>query len=159
MYSEQVLPSHATGREMAYTQEQIVNIFVTALETAGYSISQYLLAYDHDIDATVLKNNTFAVNIRKGKDIEQSGGNIQVPVYIDFIFCFSLPLVIEGTRASTYITRSTTTIESVKDIVRRQQVGNFYISEGDTPLPASNVQDFLFIKFAVYVEVCHNYKE
>lgn len=139
------------------TQEEIVNTFVTALTTAGYTLSQYLLQFEHDIDATVLKNNMFAVNIRHGKDIERSGGNVAVPLFIDFIFCFSLPLIAEGTRASTYITNSTTNIKNAKDIIRRQQIGNFFIIEGDTALPASNVQDFIFIQLTVSMELCHHY--
>lgn len=140
------------------TEEETVNTFVTALTDAGYSISPYLLHFDADIDATVLKDNMFSVAIRHGRDIERSGGNVAVPLSLDFVFCFTLPLISEGGRAGMYITRSTTTLESVKDIIRQQQIDNFFIIEGDTPLPATNTQDFLFIHVIVSMELCHNYK-
>jgi hypothetical protein len=138
------------------TQKQIIGIYVNGLTAGGYTLSDYLLAFDRDVDIT-LKDKMFSLNIRHDRDKQLTSQNVTVPIYIDFIFCFQLNLIAEGGRAQSYINAVTDSLEEAKDILRRQNIQNFHIIGGATPIPATNVQDFLFVRVTVMAEYCHYY--
>ena len=134
----------------------IIDSYITALETAGYTISDYDLDVLKDPACSFTDKLVF-IKVGYGTDIEQSGGNIQVPMTITFVVCFEIPSAV-GSRSDAYIDIITDSVESFKDILRKQNVLNHSLITGSNSLPQDNMTNFIFVEVNISIEYCHYFK-
>jgi hypothetical protein len=139
---------------MSLSSKDIIERYETALTGAGWTVSDYLLALDDD-PGIVFSDKTYSYQILYGKDSEMSGHNWEIPLIIDFIFVFELPLVGTSQRASAYKKIMTTEIESISDVIRNVSIQNPRTIQAKAHLPADNVQDFLFVTLSITIPYCH----
>jgi hypothetical protein len=131
----------------------IINKYISALEAADYTISDYSLDYLNDPEVAFTDKLVF-LKISYGPDNELSGGNVEVPLTIRFVISFESVSVI-GDKAESYIDIMTDKQEAAKDILRNVNPLNSFSVMGSYSLPVENPVNFVFVEFSIDINYCH----